>query len=237
MILDISTDEIVQFTNKLERMHRSALPNAVRSTLNEAAFAMKGVKGKEGLVKKYGDATFDERTKNFTSIMTRVDKAKGWEIDKMQSNAGIAKLPNKDKAAEGLATQESGGTMKAERPFFPMDTARKGANKNATIAEKNKLRAIQGAIKVEGNGDKQALYKAAFSASYIIYEKQKTTLFKVLSVGRGKIELMPLYRYIKGFKAKVNEHAFIQPASQEAGTNLNKYFIEAANREFNKIRK
>lgn len=237
MILDINTDEIVQFTNKLERMHRSALPNAVRTTLNEAAFSMKGVKGKQGLVKKYGDATFDERTKNFTSIMTRVDKAKGWEIDKMQSSAGIASLPNKDKAAQGLATQESGGTMAYERPFFPMDTARKGANKNATVAEKNKLIAIQNAVKVDGIGNKQALYKAAFSSSYVIYEKNRTTLFRVLSVSRGKIELYPLYRYREAFKPKVNQHLFIQPAGKEAGKNINNYFIKAAEHEFIKISK
>ena len=41
MILNVNTDAVVALTNKLEKLHRSAFPVAVRSTLNSAAFDMK----------------------------------------------------------------------------------------------------------------------------------------------------------------------------------------------------
>ncbi len=41
MKLDVNTDSAIQLTAKLERLHRSSFPSAVRNTLNDAAFDMK----------------------------------------------------------------------------------------------------------------------------------------------------------------------------------------------------
>lgn len=41
MQLNVNTDATVALTNKLEKLHKSAFPVAVRSTLNSAAFDMK----------------------------------------------------------------------------------------------------------------------------------------------------------------------------------------------------
>ena len=45
-IFDVNNKEVIKFTAKLERLHRSSFPSAVRNTLNEAAFNMK----KTGLI-------------------------------------------------------------------------------------------------------------------------------------------------------------------------------------------
>jgi hypothetical protein len=243
--ININTDEIVSFAHKLEQMGRSSLPNAVRNTLNDAGFSMKGVSGKEGLIQQFGRKTFKhERIKNFLSFMSAVNKAVGFEISKMESKAGIANYPNKNKIAEGLETQEEGGTMENPRPMIPLMQSRKNKNINSTVANKNRQRAIQGIIKVSGTGDKKALMIAArykyFDGSqdkFIIYTKNRTTLFQVKKVTRNSVELIPLYRYQKGFKPKVGKHSFVSPAALSAAAGLTRSFVKAAEFEFNKIPK
>ncbi|MBL4809315.1 MAG: hypothetical protein JKY43_04565, partial [Phycisphaerales bacterium] len=38
---NVNTDAVVSLTNKLEKLHKSAFPVAVRGTLNSAAFDVK----------------------------------------------------------------------------------------------------------------------------------------------------------------------------------------------------
>ena len=40
-MLKLDADEVIKLTVKLDKLHRSALPSAVRNTLNNAAFQTK----------------------------------------------------------------------------------------------------------------------------------------------------------------------------------------------------
>jgi len=64
---NINTDAAVVMTNKLEKMHRSALPVAIRRTLDSASF---DVKQRSLLLNT--EKTFEQRKKTFFKATSRV---------------------------------------------------------------------------------------------------------------------------------------------------------------------
>ena len=77
MKLDVKTDASIQLTAKLEKLHRSAFPSAVRNTLNDVAFETKS------LIPKKAEGKFTIRQKNLFKRMSLVNKATGWNINNM----------------------------------------------------------------------------------------------------------------------------------------------------------
>ena len=57
---NVNTDEVVRLTNRLEKLNKSAMPIAVRSTLNDVAF-----QSKQTHLPKEFDKKFTIRKKNF----------------------------------------------------------------------------------------------------------------------------------------------------------------------------
>lgn len=109
MPIKIKSDELAIIANKLDRMHKSDLPIAVRSTLNEMAFRMKK--------KEIADSAkreFDYKRTNIVQNLTRFEKAKGFDIARMKSKAGITEQPRRQKVARGLAAQEKGGKLQGK---------------------------------------------------------------------------------------------------------------------------
>ena len=58
MVLNINTDALVHYTNQLEKLHKSALPVAIRGSLNDVAFEMKKFN-----MPRIAKETFTERKK------------------------------------------------------------------------------------------------------------------------------------------------------------------------------
>ena len=80
---DINTNDVIKLTNKLDELHRSALPSAVRNTLNNAAFEMKKN------IPFQADKKFITRDKGFFKRMSAVNKASGFDINRMVAETGI----------------------------------------------------------------------------------------------------------------------------------------------------
>lgn len=121
IILDINTDATVVYANKLDKLHRSALPSAIRNTLNEAALLVK----KETLPKSAKD-NFKEREPIFFKANSKVDFAKGFNVNSMQSVVGMYsnKLKGEDNyAVKDLEQQEHGGNIDG-RSFIAQRAAR-----------------------------------------------------------------------------------------------------------------
>jgi len=68
---NINTDKVVSLTNKLEKLHKSAMPVAVRMTLNDAAFDMKQIQ-----IGRQFKGQFTIRKKNFIRSHTVAVKSK-----------------------------------------------------------------------------------------------------------------------------------------------------------------
>ena len=129
--LKIDTDELIELTAKLGKMHRSALPSAARNTLNNAAFETK----KE--IPIQGKKKFVTRNKSFLRAFSTVDKASGFDLKKMKSTAGINNNKG-SKVAEGLETQEFGGNLYTGR-LVPHDNARTSNSHAKRLRRKNWL--------------------------------------------------------------------------------------------------
>ena len=106
MILNINNDKTVIFTNTLEKLHRSALPVAIRGALNKAAFDLK-----QKTMPESADKAFVNRSKNFFKANSRVAMAKGFDIGSMKSVTGFTEgrlRGSNNFAVQDLEQQELG---------------------------------------------------------------------------------------------------------------------------------
>lgn len=234
MILNINTDAAVVFTAKLERLRRSALPNAVRSTLNSAAFDVK-----KDTLQKSAKKEFVNRSPNFFKAFSRVEMARGFNIESMKSTVGMQERSAKNSyAVKELEQQEEGGTIK-KKSFIPLKSAR-GGNDNKLVrpnARLNQLKNIIDARKMKGKSDGEKFFKAMSQAkvgSVILADyKEKTILWRVNSLrkNKGSFKLTGLYSFEKSRSVKVSATEFMKKASLESGGKIEKFFIEHAKRE------
>lgn len=219
-IVNIGTDELVRFTNRLEKMRKSDLPVVVRQTLNKAAVDMRN----KTLPVAYKKA-FIQRDKNFLKSRARFSLAKGLDIKAMKSSVGI--LPDNKPATTGLAKQETGG-MLSRKSFIPTDQARTGGSKSKKIARRSRLSNIAGLKKVRKN-DKRGFMREAKRVGRGGHVLYGNTLFEIKNPKRQKITAKPIYSFRKGRSVGVKPRPFIRPAALVQGSKLNMNFQKLAN--------
>lgn len=215
MQLDVNTAEVIRFTDKLDKLSRSALPVAVRGTLNNAAFETK----KE--VPNIASSKFITRNKSFFRSFTLVNKAGGFNINSMQSEVGISNV--KSKIADGLEKQELGGSIR-NRNLIAMDQSRVSGSHEKKIKSINRLSALtvsKGRRKGTGTG------------VIMIKKGNKGTIFSVKKKGK-KSSLTPLYSYLKGRNVQIKKRPFMEPASEKAQNKIPAFFIKEAEKQIKK---
>jgi hypothetical protein len=234
MKLNISTGEMVKHTNRLEKLHKSALPNAIRSTLNSAAFDVK-----QHTMPAKSQQEFINRQPNFFKANSRVDMAKGWDVNSMKATVGFTEQGLKggnNYAVKDLEQQEHGGVIKG-KSFIPTDAARGGSGARP-VRPTNRLSQINNVVtakKGSGNWRKKflaAVYKAGVGGHVIGGEKTQV-LWRIDSLGRkkgGKLDLKmtPLYTFKEGRSVRVKATGFMQEASLESADKMERFYkIEA----------
>jgi hypothetical protein len=241
-IIDINSDAFVTFTNKLEKLGRADLPVAIRGTLNQMAFDMKGVGGSRGEISKRAEQDFDyKRNNNLFKFMTGVDKARGLDIGGMKSEAGIVDRAGKGDLAEGLADQQRGGDTK--QGATPLEGSRIGGNIPKKVRAASHLRKLNSL-------DLRRKKKGAFTAGAIKAKKANRTILVATKGGnsmiarirginkaRGgvKIRLNWLYRINSGGTVKLKEkRPFVDNAARQVMKNGSKEFIKQAKRRIEK---
>jgi len=137
--VNINTDKLVKFTNKLEKMHRSDLPVAIRSTLNKAAFDMK-----TKTLPASALATFEKRhVGQFYKANSRFEGARGFDTNSMKSTVGFVENRLKGRtnySVQDLEQQETGGSLSPARSFLPLKGARVGGK--GRVRDENRLSEI-----------------------------------------------------------------------------------------------
>lgn len=237
MILNINSRAVVTFTNTLEKMHRSALPYAIRNTLNSVAFDVK-----KNTMPRNAAAEFTQRSPNFFRANSRVVMATGWNVSKMQATVGFLAVGSKgaDQAVKELEQQEYGGVIES-RSFIPMDTAR-GGNSAKPVRPSNRLSRIKKIVNsntIAGKTAKQKFRHAVHKAGvggYVIGNNAKKTLFKVLAVG-DRMKLRPLFSYKENRKVRVRATMFMREASLESGAKMESIFAREAKRQIERLNK
>jgi hypothetical protein len=231
MQFNINSSEVVKHTNTLEKMHRSALPLAVRNTLNSVAFDVK-----KNTMPESAEKEFVNRAPNFFKANSRVEMAKGWNVDSMQSVVGF--IP-KDQAVEDLEEQEYGGTIES-RSFIPMDQSRAGgpATKVRPVNRLMKIGKVVNANTMEGKTPQAKFMNAARKAGkggYVLGNLPDKTLWKIEAIDGRTIKKKPLYSYEKNRDVSVSATGFMRAASMESANKLNAIFFEQAKKQIDRL--
>ncbi len=117
MQIKIDSNAIQQYEKKLTSLKRSAFPNAIRATLNDAAFEMK----KDNLHTSAANNFKHTRSKNFFKRFSGVKKATGWDVNKMQSTIGMLDMGVKTAktAINNMEKHEKGGNISDGAVYLP----------------------------------------------------------------------------------------------------------------------
>lgn len=239
--LKIDTSEVIKFTNKLEKMHRSAFPSAVRNTLNNAAFETK----KE--IPITAQKKFVTRSKSFFRAFTVFEKAQGFDVDKMISKAGInGGKSGGEKVAENLVKQEKGGNIDAGR-LTPHNRSRVSNSMSKRIRKKNhksKLNAFNATITYRNaKGSKRSKFVASVMAAnargkkHFILETNGTGMLyeiKSINTNTGKFKLEKLYNLRRESTHKVKGQNFILESANKVAKNIPKFYKKNAEYQFKK---
>lgn len=256
---DVNNDEVIAFTAKLEKLHKSAFPSAVRNTLNDVALEHKRLIPLEA-AKRFEHS----RRKTFFKKITGVQKAKGWSISKMKAISGLDPSVNlgdgrkSDRIISNLEAQEKGGMVRG-RKLITHDDSRTGGNKGRTtkksarhdkVSFHNSSKAFR--YQMRKSGSKKSAYIAA-----IMSAKKAGKTKMLLKAGRKKKSGGMVYSFgsvtrgkngnIKRFKTKKlysyrenssysNSHrrTFISSSISRATKDMDKYFKENAEFQFKK---
>ena len=238
MQLNVNTDAVVAFTNKLEQLHRSAFPVAVRNTLNSAAFDMK----KDTILKSAKD-NFTQRKPSFFKANSRVETAKGFDVKKMSSTVGFT---GNSQAVDDLEKQEKGGEI-GGRTFIPFggkggaNPARSGNSYGKNIKPNARLKSIKivDSTKAKGKNNKEKFIKSVIHAGVggFVLGNTNNILWRVNSIKgmrKGELKLTPLYTFKKGRDVNVKATHFMKEATEETIKKIDKLYMEQAQKQFDK---
>lgn len=212
--LDVNTKPLIGLTNKLNGLHRSAFPSAVRNSLNEVAFDAKKN------VPLVANHNFTIRQKNLFNRFTVVDKAKGFNVNNMVSRVGLDGTKQK-KLTEGLAKQETGGTI-IGRKLIAHDMARTSSSPSKKVKTKNYLKNINN-IGSPGNRRRGSKY-------FAIKKGNKETVFERVS----KSKIVPIYNKRQTRNSRVQAKPFIAPSALKASANMDRIYRKQAEFQFRK---
>ena len=136
--INVDMTAIVKFTNKLEKLSHTTMPNVARKTLNRLAMDVK-----QRTMPRQA-SRFTKREKNFFKVTSKVNFAKGNRLDSLFAEVGFTTKKQKfsSQAVEDLEQQEHGGVIK-NRKYIAMSSARTSKNRNKRVQKRNRLRGIK----------------------------------------------------------------------------------------------
>jgi hypothetical protein len=233
MRFNINNKAAVKHTNTLEKLHRSALPLAIRNTLNSVAFDVK-----KTTMPQEAARTFTQRNPNFFKATSRVEMAKGWNAEAMQSVVGFV---GNSQAVEDLEQQEYGGVIEG-RSFIPLDPARTGgpASKVRPSNRISRIKNIVNAADMPG-ATVQAKFMAAVrkagKGGYVLGNLPKKTLWKIEGFDGRKIKKKALFSFEKSRDVSVSGTGFMRSASIESAEKMDMIFAREAQKQIERLNK
>jgi hypothetical protein len=242
-IVNINTDAFVVQTNRLEKLHRSALPLAIRGTLNSAAFDVK-----TRTMPQTANASFINRNKTFFKANSRVEMAKGFDTKTMKATVGFLSgrlKGDSNFAVKDLQQQEHGGKIKS-RSFIPTDVGR-GGNKSKPVRPMNRLSKISNIVNsanVSGTTRKQKFIRAAIQAGkggYVIGNFPNKKLHRITSIkkagGGTVIKSKAIYTFKKGRDVSVKPTGFMRKATMNSTSKMPDIYNKEAKRQIQRLKK
>lgn len=223
---NIDLSEIVKLTNKLEKLHRSALPIAIRSTLNDAAFDAKQIQ-----VINTSKEQFTIRKKTFIKSHTTANKCKNtFDIRQMESSMGVIK--GKSDSGDKLKIQELGGKI-SNRDAIPTNEARVGRNANKLVSKKYYLQNLK--TKGKKLNKPRDIMKAAAAAGKGGIIRYGNTLAEIKQFRRDRgVKLKKIYALGNGRSVQIKKAPFISNAGHLSSKKINRFYRRNALRRIKK---
>lgn len=240
MRININNSSIVKFTNILEKLKKSALPVAIRGTLNDAVFNVK-----TDTMPNSANKEFTVRQKNFFVANSKFEPAKGLDIGRMQATVGFYEnklTGNNNYAVKDLEQQEKGGAIDG-KTFVPTVLARRGRTNRGLVKPNYRIKAIRGkgivnADKMKGKFHKFTKAQQFIAASrkagpggYVLYNN---LLLQVNSIDGKQIDASPIYTVRKGRSVSVKATNFMAQASLKSAEKLDDFYLKQADRQVKK---
>ena len=245
MILNINNNEVMHHTNRLRELHKSALPVAIRETLNSAAFDVK-----KNTMPLSAKKSFIERQPTFFKANSKVDKATGFNTNTMKSTVGFFSNNLKGSnnyAVEDLEEQENSGRI-GGKSFIPLNEARSGKSYNKLVKPNARLSNIRQRLvnrsDVKAKGWGQAMIKSALHVGvggHILTESSGKggAVFRVNSIKRVKGNIVfkssKLYSFNKNRKITVKGTHFMKSASLQSANKMDNYFKLEAEKQIKRL--
>lgn len=248
MEFNINTDAVVSFTNTLEKMGKTMLPDVIRGTLNDAVYDVKTK------TMPAASGVFIHRSKNFFKANSKFEKATGNNIGGMRATVGFFSnnlIGSSNYAVRDLQQQEKGGTIEG-RSFIPLDSARTSGSHTKMVRPNARLNAIKRIVKAKNQKGKtkaekfvNAVLKAG-TGGFVLSSNSNgdNILWRVdalkSNVKRKKFEpkLTALYDYSKDRSIKIKRPThFMQKATIMSAKKLDGFFLVRANRKIKSLAK
>jgi hypothetical protein len=239
--VNVNTDALVKYTNKLQKLSATAFPNVVRKTLNDTALDMK-----KRTLPKSAAATFEKRQPNFFKAFSRVNFAKGGDVNSMQSEVGFISQGLKggnNFAVKDLEQQEFGGSI-GGRSLLPVDAARVGGSRKRNVKGKNRIGTIKRIVNpanVSGRSQKERWIKSVIHAGVGglvrgTYNEDIVFRVKLIAKDKGgiKAKTEAVYEVKKGRTVKVKGTKFAEKAAMNAAETMPQRYIAEAEKRFMK---
>jgi hypothetical protein len=243
MKLDVNTDSAIQLTAKLERLHRSSFPSAVRNTLNDAAFDMK----KKEIASSFR-LNFKPKTGTIPYVkkLILVEKANGFNVNKMSSLVGFLNPSNSSdkRFVEGLYKQENGGIIDDGLRYLKRA---RGGKHNGRVQRENfydKTRVVSGRSQRKGTRKSKFLaraYRAMKEGKPMFMNTMKGNfLVKVNTVSSDILSrkisfdfsFIAMSRKVK--KTNLKPTHFVEEAGQKTSKKLENFYQKNAEFQFKK---
>jgi len=245
-VFNVNTQACVVLVNKLEQLHKSALPLAIRGTLNAAAFDVKTRTLDESATKN-----FIRRSPTFFKRFSGVNRATGWNINSMQAEVGMTAEgggKNELKARTAVANmeiQEEGG--KIDKGLDYLKAARTGGSLDNTVAGKRRWKnanTIKGVFTHNGTAKSRIVAAAYMALSMGKLQKVKINgrNFYRLVTGiskskKGKIKIRSKLIYVSrsGSNKEISATHFSREAAEKTTIRIPMYFNIEAQKQINRL--
>lgn len=243
---DINTEAAIKYSADLERLHRSALPSAVRNTLNNAAFETKKQ------LPMVASRLFITRQKSFFRRFSTVDKASGFNINSMRSIVGINASVDAE-IAKNLESQEFGGAVQGNK-LVPHNHARTSKSLNKRVAARNRFNRVKihdasRAYRAHRGTKKSKFIAAVMSTAksgknhMMIKNGNRGMVYEVTSVsqnvrtGKVNFKIKKLYSVRSNKTHRVKASGFMMKSSKIASSKINDFYRENAEFQIKKFMK
>lgn len=229
--------------NRLKKINKSALPVAIRQTLNKAAYDVK-----QNTMPKESDV-FIHRKPTFFKANSKVIQAQGFDVKSMIAEVGFLPKPNdKSHSVEDLEQQEKGGNIKG-RAFIALPAARVGNSWGRNVRAKNRLEKMRTSIidprrnpKSKGRGKMSFILSARHAGvGGFVMNQDHTRLLEIKSIkevpannrwGKNTVVKSTIVDSIKKNRsAHVKATKFMQKASLTSAKKMESDFVALANKK------